>query len=42
MPDEMPEYYCRRIKGNVVAERAGDITGKIIVACPHYTFFTLI
>lgn len=40
MTDEkMPEYYCKRLKSNVVAERTEDIAKKIVVACPHYTFF---
>ena len=35
--EEIPTYYCKRIKSNVAAERAEDVTGKVYVQCKEYT-----
>lgn len=33
----MSEYFCKRIQSQVEAEKAYDLTGKIVVGCKYYT-----
>ena len=38
MNEEIPTYYCRKIKSQVMAEKPYDITGRIFVQCKYFSY----
>jgi hypothetical protein len=37
MAEEIPSYYCIRIKSQVMAESMNNISSRIAVGCQYYT-----